>query len=212
VDTDELIRRLVENSKPVRRVPAPGARTLTWLMLSLPYLGVIVMVMSPRPDLASRLVDPRYLVEQFAALATALGSATTAFALAVPGLHRARLLPVAVLSIWLTSLGVGCANDWFTFGASGMVLHLDLMCVPAIIITGTLPAVAMIVMLRRGALFWPRWTLAFAGLAAAALADFAVRLFHAEDASLMVLVWQFGTVALISLLLGAWGRRVASLP
>src|SRR5207237_8147160 len=108
VNTDELIRRLVENSTPVRRVPAPAARTLTWLIISLAFLGVIVMVMSPRPDLALRLVEPRYLIEQFALLATALGAAATAFALAVPGLFRAPLLAAALLSIWPASLGAGC--------------------------------------------------------------------------------------------------------
>lgn len=45
-------------------------------------------------------------------------------------------------------------------------------------------------------------------LAAAALANFGLRLFHTADAALMVLVWQFGTVVLFTALAGLWGRRL----
>ena len=60
----------------------------------------------------------------------------------------------------------------------------------------------MAVMLRRGAPLTPFATMALGGLAAAALGDFGLRLFHSQDASLMVLVWQFGTVVVLSVLAG----------
>ena len=46
------------------------------------------------------------------------------------------------------------------------------------------------------------------GLAASALADFGLRLFHTTDASLMVIVWQVGTVALLTALSALLGRRL----
>jgi hypothetical protein len=59
------------------------------------------------------------------------------------------------------------------------------------------------VMLRRGAPLTPRATTALGGLAAAGLGDFGLRLFHPQDASLMVLVWQVGTVFTLTAM-AAW--------
>jgi hypothetical protein len=85
-----------------------------------------------------------------------------------------------------------------------------LFCLPAIVLVGAFPAVAMAVMLRRGAPLTPFATMALGGLAAAALGDFGLRLFHAQDASLMVLVWQFGTVFVLSAFAGWAGRYLLS--
>jgi hypothetical protein len=48
----------------------------------------------------------------------------------------------------------------------------------------------------RGAPLSPRITPALGALAAAALGNFGLRVFHPADASLMVLIWHFGGVAL----------------
>lgn len=64
-------------------------------------------------------------------------------------------------------------------------------------------------MLRRGAPFHSRLTIILGTLAAGALANFGLRLLHASDAAtLMVLVWQFGSVALFTALAGLQGRRL----
>jgi hypothetical protein len=82
----------------------------------------------------------------------------------------------------------------------------DFICIPAIALVGTLPAVAMVIMLRKGAPLWPHMSAALGGLAAAGLGNFGLRLFHAQDASLMVLVWQMGTVFMLTVLCGWAGR------
>jgi hypothetical protein len=66
----------------------------------------------------------------------------------------------------------------------------------------------MVFMLRRGAPLAPHATGALGGLAAAALGDFGLRFFHPQDASLMVLVWQFGAVVLLSALAGTVRHRI----
>jgi hypothetical protein len=63
-------------------------------------------------------------------------------------------------------------------------------------------------MLRRAAPLAPVLSVGLGGLAAAALADFGLRLFHTQDASLMVLVWQVGTVTLLTALSAVLGRWV----
>jgi hypothetical protein len=65
----------------------------------------------------------------------------------------------------------------------------------------------MAVMLRRGAPLAPHLTAALGGLAAAALASFALR-FISQEPSVFVLVWHIGTVVLFSMVAGWVGRNL----
>jgi hypothetical protein len=213
VRTSDLIDRLVEDAKPVRRLPHPAIRAATWLCAALPFVTLVVLVMSPRPDLAAKLTETRFLIEQAAAFATAIAAAIAAFTFSVPGIDRRwALLPAAPLGLWVASLAAGCVADWLNFGAEGLRLTPDLACFPSIALVGAAPAIAIVVMLRRGAPLAPFLTMALAGLAAAALGNFGLRFFHAQDAGLMVLVWQFGSVGLLAALVGVFGRHFVHLP
>lgn len=201
MDTQHLIDTLVDDSAPIRRLPRPWVRCALWLAIAVPYLALIVVMMSPRPDLATKFAESRFLIEQLAALATAVTSAIAAFAATVPGYNRKVLfLPVIPLAVWLGVLGQGCISAWLHLGPAGLSLQSDWICLPAIALAGAVPAIAMVVMLRRGAPMMPYLTVALGALASAGLGNFALRLFHAQDASLMVLVWQFGSVFLLSVL------------
>jgi hypothetical protein len=206
MDTDKLIGCLAEKADPVRRLPSPWVRAASWFAIAIPYVAVIVVMMAPRDDLAVKLADPRFLLEQVAALCTAVGAAVAAFQSVVPGYSRRfLLLPLVPLSVWLASLGQGCVQLWLR-GSAWASFTSDFICIPAIALVGTLPAVAMVIMLRKGAPLWPHASAALGGLAAAGLGNFGLRLFHAQDASLMVLVWQMGTVFMLTILCGWAGR------
>ena len=205
--TDTLIQRLAQECRPVRPLLCPLRRTVLWFAIAAPYLALVVLVASPRSDLAGMIQDWRFVIEQAAALATAVTAAFAAFASTVPGYNRKLLfLPLAPLAVWLGALGHGCVLEWSRHGLEGLWLYSDWFCVRSVLIAGALPAVAMAVMLRRGAPLFPHMTVALGGLAAAGLGDFGLRLFHPEDASLMVLVWQVGTVVVVSALAGWAGR------
>jgi hypothetical protein len=157
--------------------------------------------------LISKASEWRYVIEQLAALATGITAATAAFATVVPAYDRKVLfLPALPLAIWLATLGDGCVEDWIQFGPDGLSLQLDLFCFPAIVLVGAVPAIAMAIMLRRGAPLTPHITSALGGLAAAGLGNFGLRLFHSQDASPMVLVWQVGTVFILTAM-AAWAGR-----
>ncbi len=206
MDTDKLIACLIEKADPVRRLPSPWVRTASWFAIAIPYVAVIVMMMTPRDDLALKFTDFRFLLEQVAALCTAIGAAVAAFQSIVPGYNRRfLLLPLVPLTFWLASLGQGCVQLWLRGGAL-LSFTSDFICIPAIALVGTLPAVAMVLMLRKGAPLWPHASAALGGLAAAGLGNFGLRLFHNQDASLMVLVWQMGTVFMLTILCGWAGR------
>ncbi len=203
--TDNVMGRLIDQLTPVKRLPSPSRRAAAWLALGLPYVALVVLVMSPRSNLAAQFSDTHFVVEQIAALVTGVTAAIGAFASIIPGYdRRAIFLPFLPLAVWLASLGEGCLQiltaDGFRNFAS------DWFCLPAIILVGTVPAIAMAVMLRRGAPLRPTITTALGGLAAAGLGNFGLRLFHAQDSSLMIVVWQMGSVLLLTLLCGLAGR------
>lgn len=208
MQTDKLIQHLVDAVEPVRPLPRPWLRTACWLALALPYMALVVLMMSSRDDLAAKIGDWRFVIEQLAALATGVAAAMAAFASTVPGFNRKYLLvPVLPLAIWLGSIGQGCLQAWMQFGVDSiMSLQSDWMCFPAILLVGAVPAVVMAFMLRRGAPLTPYLTAALGGLAVAGIGNFGLRLFHPQDASIMVLVWQIGTVFVLTILAGWAGR------
>jgi len=207
--TEELIGRLADNAAPVRPLPPPCLRVVSWLVIAVPVVAMVVAAMSPRPDLMEKITDSRYLTEQGAAVATALTAAFAALSATVPGRsRRMSLLPLAPLALWLGSLGQGCISGWLDAGTAELIFEPDWQCIPVIAMTGAIPAAAMTVMLRRGAPLHPRLAVALGALAAAALANVGLRLFHPQDASLMVLAWQFGTVAALTALSGCCARRL----
>lgn len=211
MDTARLIQALADTAKPVRPLPSPWLRSAKWLAIAVPYMALVVYVMTPRADLATKMGEIRFLIELFAALATGVAAAIAAFATTIPGYsRRIILLPLLPLAFWLGSLGQGCVNSWMASGPNGLSLRPDWFCLPAIILVGAIPAVTMVAMLRRGAPLMPCMTVALGGFAAAGLGNFGLRLFHPQDASVMVLVWQFGSVFALTALAGLMGRYILS--
>ncbi len=209
LDTNDLVRQLSERAGPVSRLPPPWVRAALWLAIGLSAVAAIVLMMSPRADLLVKLLEARFLIEQVAAFATAVTAAIAAFCLTIPAQSRwVALLPAAPLAVWVGSLGEGCLTSWLRMGTDGLRLSPDWFCFPAIAAVGFVPALAMVAMLRRGAPLMPRLTVALGALAAASLGNFGLRLFHAQDGSLMVLVWQFGSVALLSMLACCSGGQI----
>jgi hypothetical protein len=207
--TDGLIASLAGALSPVVPLPPPWKRTVNWCALSIPYVVLVVLAVSPRDDLAAKLADWQFLLEQSAALATALVAATAAFATVIPGhSRRILLLPLPPLALWLGVVGYGCIRDWLRLGLEGLSLAPDWICFPAIVLVGAGPAVVIAAMIRRGAPLMPRATVALAGLAAAGLGNVGLRLFHPQDGSLMVLVWQLGAVLALTAAAACAGRYV----
>jgi hypothetical protein len=207
-DTDMLIERLGRGGTLAQRLPRPWIRTMAWLALAIPCVALVVVAMSPRTDLIAKISDPRFVIEQFATLATGIAAALAAFATTIPAYDRRIVfLPALPVAIWLGMLGEGCVQDWLQYGAGGLSLQPDWLCLPAIALVGAVPAITMAIMLRRGAPLTPHLTTALGGLAAAGLGNFGLRLFHPQNASLMVLVWQFGTVFALSAL-AAWSGNL----
>lgn len=212
-DTEALIARLAQEARPQRPLPHPARRALGWTLVALVFGAAMVWAIGPRPDLAERLADGRFLLEQGAALVTGIAAAIAALSLTIPGASPLlRLAPVIPAALWLGTLSAGCLRDWWQWGVDGLRITPDPACFGYIALIGSLPAVFLYMMLRRGVPLAPRLTIGLAALAAAGLGNFALRFFHMQDAALMVLVWQVGSVALLALLAGMGGHRLLRWP
>ncbi|MDE1939787.1 MAG: DUF1109 family protein, partial [Alphaproteobacteria bacterium] len=88
------------------------------------------------------------------------------------------------------------------------ILTPDWQCLPGVVMVGMGPAVAMAVMILRGSPITPMTTVALGALAAGGLAEVGLRLFHQQDASLMVLVWQAGTVVGLTVIACLFGKTI----
>jgi hypothetical protein len=202
--TDEFIKLLAADLRPVRPLRPPWARALVWLGIAILYVAAVVWGKLMMIDASQLAGDARFLVEQAATLATALAAATAAFYTVVPGFdRRVLLLPLVPLGLWLASVGHGCVQDWLRLGADGLTIRPDWDCLPSATIIGIIPAIVAVIMLRRGAPLHPRVTLALAALAVASVANFGLQFAHARDASIMVLTWHLGAAAVLSAV-GGW--------
>ena len=207
--SEDLILELARSASPALPLHAPWRRLLYWLFPTLVLMAGIVWAMGVRADFGQKLGEPTFVTEVLAALLTGILAAFAALCCVQPGRPLwERFVPLAPLSIWLTSLGEGCWQTLTEVRPNGIAFMPDPVCFPAILMVGTIPAIALISMVRRGAPLAPVTTTALAALAASAMGAAALRLFHPQDASLMVLVWQFGSVVLLTGIASLFGRRL----
>lgn len=210
---EELVKILAADAKPVRRLSSPMVRLLIWLGISIAYAVLVVWLMGLRPDILSKLGDARFVVELSATFMTSVLAAAAAFCAGCPGRPIwERFAPLPALGLWFWSLGEGCWQSFAAGGAEGLSFRIDFVCLPSILLVGILPGAVILKMIRQGAPIAPTTTTALATLAAAALGATALRLFHEQDASVMVLVWQFGSVVLLASLGALTGRRLLRWP
>jgi len=203
--TEALIENLTRDLKAVVPLKGPWIRTLRWLGILAPYCVTAVLLLHFVGKLPVPLVDTQFLLEQGFAILTGITAAMAAFASTTPGRSRSYLLwPLLPLFGWLATLGQACFHNM----SSGLSFQHNLLCLPFIIILGTPPAVILWMMLRRGAPLTPSWTAAFGALAAAGFGNFCVRLVHAEDVSLMLIVWHIGGIFILTAATSAFGRSL----
>lgn len=207
--TERLVKRLAAELTPVQRIAGPATRLGWWLLISVPAACLVVWAFGLRPDLAERLADRAFLIEQGAALLTALIGIYAALCAGLPDQPGWKVwLPMAPMALWLGVLGQQCLDVFLRLGPEGLSITSDAMCLPAIAMGALVPAIAIVVMLRRSGRFRTTHACLCGALGAAALGAAALRLYHMEDAAIMVVVWQLGSVALFSVVAGGISRTL----
>ncbi|HEY2532286.1 MAG TPA: DUF1109 domain-containing protein [Xanthobacteraceae bacterium] len=208
-NTPELIDALVECATPVRRLRPPLLRAALWLLFAALILALVAIAHGLRPDLSSCLRQPRFVIGLLAALATGVLAAVASFRISLPDSSRWWfLLPLPAVAAWMVTLGYGCLTDWVSMTPEGVHLGEAVSCFATLLMTSVPLSIAMLIMLRYAARLRPLEVSMLGGLAVAAITTFALSLFHKLDATVMILVWNLGTAALIAGLACFFGRSM----
>lgn len=207
--TPDLIESLVADATPVRRLRPPVVRALCWLLFAALILTLVAVDHGVRPDLMLKLRQPVFVTSLAAALATGVLAAIAAFIASIPGRSRRwLLLPAPTLAVWMSSIGYGCVTDWVNIGPDSVSLGETARCFATLAITSIPLSLLMIIMLRYVVRLFPTPVAMTGGLAVAAMAAVALSMFHPLDATVMILVWNFGVTVLLLVLGGLYGRRL----
>jgi hypothetical protein len=196
--TEDLIAQLAADVRPVRPLRPPMLRALFWLAIAALVIGTVVAAFGIRPDFMEEMGETHYQLEWAGSLLTGILSAIAAFHVSLPDRSRAwALLPFPGLVLWLFSIGYGCLTDWVRHGAEGFALGVSFFCFRSILLISIPLSVVLLAMLRLAGPVRPVPTIASGMLAAAALSACGVSMFHGDEATLMVLIWHGGAVALL---------------
>ncbi|HZR07778.1 MAG TPA: DUF1109 domain-containing protein [Myxococcales bacterium] len=202
--TDDLIRSLAADLRRVQPLRAVEQRTMLWAAFSLLSVLLGTLARGTRPDLASKLRDPVYLVETALLLATFLLAGRSAFQLSVPGAERSargRVLSIVGFLLW----GAVVASD--ASAPSPPSLN-GASCIPTILGLALVPGLTVLLLLRKAAPLRPGWTAGVALLSAASLAVLASVLVCAREDRLHLLLWHFAPVVLVVVIGSGLGRRL----
>ena len=207
--TRDLIDALVQGGTPVRRLAPPGLRSLRWLMFAALILVLMALGHGARPDLAAQLHRPLFTTGVAAALATGVLAVVAAFVASVPGRSmRWLLLPAPAAALWVCTIGWGCLTDWVRIGPEGVSLGETARCLATLALVSIPLSLALLLMLRHAARVAPIPIALMGSLAVAALTAVALSLLHPLDATVLILIANFGVTALFLACGGAFGRRL----
>lgn len=206
--TSRLIEQLAARGTPVLPIASPLQRTLAWLAFAVAVVAVVVAAHGLRTGFVAALAAPAAALEFGASIATGITAAYAAFQVSVPGRSpRWTWLPLPFLLLWLGGLGLGCLQDAARIGAAAFAMEAQVReCAIAIALVSVPLAIGMLLMVRHAGVVRPLPSAWLAMLSAAALSAAGTSLIHGGESAWMVLVWHFGTVALLSLACLALGR------
>ena len=211
ITTPGLIESLVAGAQPVRRLRPPVARAALWLLFAAGIVGLLAVSHGIRPDLGVRLVQASFVTGIAASALTGILAAVATFVVSLPDRSRLwLLLPAPALAVWVSTIGYGCLTGWVKVGADGIRLGEAIDCFATLALISAPLSLAILVMLRYTALLEPTRVAVMGGLAVSAIAATALSLFHSLDATIMVLMWNFGIAALLVGLASVFGKKMFS--
>lgn len=209
IKTPDLIATLAANAAPVRRLRPPVFRATCWLLQAGVMMTLLAVSQGVRPDLVQSLRDPGFGASLAGSLLTGVLGAVAVFLLSLPDRSRLwLLLPVPALIIWLSNIGYQCLTHWIAIGPAGVSFGEAARCFATLVLTSLPLSLAMLLMLRYAAPLRPTAVALIGSLSVAATTATALSLFHATDATAMILLWNLGTAVVFVGLAGAFGRSM----
>lgn len=206
-NTDDLIERLIADAAPVRRLRPPLIRASLWFFPVVSAVALAAYFFADLDFFIRRASDGKLLTELVATILTGITAAIAAFQLSLPDRSpRWLLLPLAPLAIWIASSGYSCYRQWLAFGADGWYIGDSANCIMFILVASLPLGASIFFLLRRASPLSPLPVAAMGGLAAAAMAAFALQFFHPFDVTFMDLGVHAAAITIVILGMMAAGK------
>ena len=204
MSTEDLIGRLVRDTRPVKRSSGPRVLFAKWSAIGLLYLAAGVLMIGTRDDLAKMWHESGFIVHTLLVLGVTVLAATAAFRVSIPDhqqefLVKSSAIALAAWLAWLVSALVAASESHPGYGwrclRNIVVLAIPLGMLTYYMISKAAP-------LRTGTAGW------LAALSAAAAADLATRFICRNDHGLHALIWHFIPVVVLGCIGVVLGRVV----
>ena len=198
--TDDFIKQLSSDVKPVKRLASPGKRFFIWFLASFFSISLGISLMGIRSDFSQALINPRFVLETLAILAIAILAAAGAFMMSVPGMGSRpiiRWLLIIPSIAWLLSLVFRLYTIYSQANSFAFIFDYGFGCIRDIFLLGILPGSFLFFMLKAAAPLRLSWTGALATLSAAAIAAVGVQFTCSVDSPVHIFLWHVLPVIVI---------------
>ncbi|MDD3020600.1 MAG: NrsF family protein [Alphaproteobacteria bacterium] len=178
-EIDQTIQKLCGNLKPVC-CTNPLRRALLWILLVVTYTSAVAMTIGLRENIVEAMNRGDYIFELLLAFGTGITASLMTFWLSTPDCERYKgffAVPLTLLSVQLVWMldrlffeGMGSIREnWLSHCWINTALHT------------TLPAIAVIILVRKGATVMPCALASFAVLAVSEFGWIGMRLVCPKD-------------------------------
>lgn len=206
IATDELIRRLASDAKPVRRLISPWSAAARILGVLLATGVVFAVAFGDWPLFMHRVVQLRLQIEMVGTLFTGVTAILVAFMTSRPDRSRAwLLLPLPFLVMWLGTSGYGCMVDLADPRYHG--LQDSMNCLLFIVGSGLPIGTVLLWVLRQAKPLSPLPVAIMGALGVAALAAFFLQFIHPFDVTVLDLGVHIIAMGIVTTIIGMVGQR-----
>lgn len=212
MQTDDLIRRLTADARPVTPLRPLAVRLAAWAVLAAASLVAVLIVMGVRRELGDVADRVGFAVEVTLLLLMALSGAAGALIVSIPGRERTALVrwvPVIAAVAYV----MWTAGDLLRAAATGDSagrMGFSWYCMLTTASIAAVPALALFIMVRRAAPLHAAWAGLLAVLATSAVGVLGSNVICPNDRPLHLIVWHVGPLMLFAAIgaaLGTWLLR-----
>ena len=207
--TDDLIAGLARQAGPVRPLAPPWVRQAWWLVGAIASPLAAIAILGPRHDLGAVTGQPWFVWTMSLVICLATCAAGAALVLAIPGaagVGALRGVSLASFGLWSATLVTSIGR-----GGQGFAAVSDWpVCFSIVSAVSLVPAVWLLVLLRRAAPLHYGWTGSLALAAAAAVGATAIQVICPQNDPAHALLGHFGPVLVAGGLGALAGRRLVT--
>ncbi len=208
--THELIQQIARGVAPVRILPSPSRRLLSWFGAAMLCVATGVVLIGLRPDVLRGTTTPQFALNCVAILLIAVLSAFAAFMMSVPDTAKSvlvRIAPLSAVFVWSVLLAIQ-GRLVFAPGPHHYSAGHGLGCIRDILVLGAIPGALLFFLVRRAAPVALGWSGLLVMLTLASIGALGLQFTCTNDDPLHLFAWHFLPVLLIAVSGIVLGRRL----